>query len=72
MRDILQLDNCTINYLKWWYEYLSLWNDVICENKPIDCQLVTDASGIAWGALADAHKAQGFLNHRVANESSNY
>ena len=70
--DVLLLDTCTNNDLKWWYESLTQWNGVIVENKPIDCQLVTDASSIAWGAWTDSLKAQGFWNHRVAYASSNY
>ena len=70
--DVLLLDTCTNNDLKWWYESLTQWNGVIVENKPIDCQLVTDASSIAWGAWTDSLKAQGFWIHRVAYASSNY
>ena len=71
-RDVLKLDSCTKNDLKWWFESLSQWNGVIVECKPIDCQLVTDASSIAWGAWTGSQKAQGFWNNRVAYSSSNY
>ena len=58
--------------MRWWFKSLEQWNGVIIENKPIDSQLVTEVSSIAWGALTDAHKTQEFLNNCVAYESSNY
>ena len=58
-RDVLNLDNCTNNDLRWWFDSLSQW---IVESKPIDCQLVTDASSIAWGAWTCSQQAQGFWN----------
>ena len=71
-RDVLNLDNCTNNDLRWWFDSLSQWNGVIVESKPIDCQLVTDASSIAWGAWTGSQQAQGFWNCRVAYSSSNF
>ena len=41
-------------------ESLTQWNGIIVESKPIDCQLVTDVSSIAWGAWTGSLKAQGF------------
>ena len=59
-RDVLHWDYCTSNDLKWWFESQTQWNGIIVESKPIDCQLVTDASSIAWGAWTGSLKAQGF------------
>ena len=61
-RDVLHWDYCTSNDLKLWFESLTQWNGIIVESKPIDCQLVTDASSIhvAWGAWTGSLKAQGF------------
>ena len=56
-RDVLNLDNCTNNDLRWWFDSLSQWNGVIVESKPIDCQLVTDASSMAWGAWTGSQQA---------------
>lgn len=58
--------------LRWWSQYVTDWNVCPIQIRPIQAQLVTDASHIAWGAtLGDLH-ASGQWTPRLARHSSNY
>ena len=46
-RDILVLDNSTIDDLNRWYSSLSTWNGLVVQETQIDIQMTTDASSIA-------------------------
>ena len=38
----------------------------------MNCQIITDASSVAWAAMYDDKVAQGSWNRRVQHEHSNY
>jgi hypothetical protein len=58
--------------LQWWLQYVQDWNVCPIVVRPVQLQLVTDASHIAWGATLGTLKASGQWNRRLACQSSNY
>ena len=70
--DILSLDKGTRDDLTWWQSSLTQWNGLIVQECPIDIQMTTDASSIAWGAWIPDHSAQGFWTKDMSYRSSNY
>ena len=70
--DTLLLDIGTKDDLNWWKSSLSEWNGLVVQEHPIDIQLTTDASSIAWGAWIPGQSAQGFWTKDMSYQSSNY
>lgn len=68
----ITLDLYTRNDLEWFFSSVSQWNKLYVVSKQIDIQLVTDASGIGWGAWIPGKEAQGFWNTRLSMQSSNF
>jgi hypothetical protein len=58
--------------LSWWIKYVSEWNVSPVVVRPVQAQLVTDASHIAWGATLGELRASGQWNLRLSRKSSNY
>ena len=70
--DTLLLDIGTKDDLNWWKSSLSEWNGLVVQEHPIDIQLTTDASSIAWGAWIPGQSAQGFWTKDMSYQSLNY
>ena len=68
----ITLDEYTRNDLEWFFTFSSQWNKLFVVNKPVDIQLVTDASSVGWGAWIPGLEAQGFWNLRLSMKSSNF
>ena len=67
----LTVDGPTRSELQWWLDYAAEWNVcpiVVC---PIQMQLITDASHIAWGATRGDLQASWQWNRRLSHMSSN-
>lgn len=71
-QDILHLDQGTVSDLQWWLTAVDGWNCHQIRVQPVDIQIETDASSVAWGAVCGQHQAAGHWNARVSEESSNY
>lgn len=71
-QDKLILDHGTISDLQWWLSALDSWNCHQIRLRPVDIQIETDASQIAWGAVCGQFQAMGHWNARVSSASSNY
>lgn len=70
--DGLFIDEHTRRDLNWWLTSLENWNGCPIKKLAIDTQLVTDASGFAWGAHMDQKEAFGLWDQEVSQKSSNY
>jgi hypothetical protein len=69
--DSLLLDCHTVQDLLWWHCSLHNWNGCPVVKAPIDCQMVTDASGLGWGAHLGAREACGVWDWYVRRRPSN-
>ena len=69
---ILALDQYTIQDLQWWLTGLNDWNYRIIRPRPVQAQLVTDASGTGWGAVLGEKTAAGYWNKCLQYCSSNH
>lgn len=69
---VLTINQDVRKELEWWRQYVSEWNVCPVVIRPVQLQLVTDASHIAWGATLGRLKASGQWNRRLAHQSSNY
>ena len=58
--------------LKWWESAIDNWNGSPFRLRPIDCQLVTDASGTGWGACLGQLEASGIWTKWIGHMPSNY
>ena len=70
--DLVTLDEHAIADLEWWRTALKNWNGRPIIVRPVEAQVVTDASGIGWGAFFGEKEAAGLWDHYVAQKSSNY
>ena len=68
----LTLDPDVRRELQWWIDYVTDWNVYPVQVRPIELQLVTDASHLAWGATLGERHASGQWTHRMSRQSSNY
>ncbi|WAR11495.1 hypothetical protein MAR_025675 [Mya arenaria] len=57
--------------LQWWLNSVDYWNSREICSETIQAQVVTDASGLGWGATYGSHVASGDWNRRVSYLSSN-
>ena len=57
--------------LKWWLQALDTWNRRDVCHKPVQVQLVTDASHLGWGGACCGEIASGSWNNRVWRLPSN-
>ena len=71
-QDKLELDTGCIKDLTWWLNGLKSWNGCAIHHKPIDFQLVTDASHIGWGGVLGDKQAQGLWTPQISSQCSNY
>ena len=71
-QDKLVLDSGCIKDLTWWLSGLKSWNGCAVHSKPIDLQLITDASQIGWGAVLGDKQAQGLWTQQISSQCSNY
>ena len=58
--------------LDWWLRAVDHWNCREICTRPIEIQVITDASHLGWGAVCNDKIASGDWNPRVSRESSNY
>lgn len=58
--------------MTWWLQYVSDWNVCPVVVRPIEMQLITDASHIGWGATLEGRRASGQWNKRLSRQSSNF
>ena len=68
----LLLDSPTRDDLTWWYHALESWNGRPIKTKPVEAQLVPDASQTGWGAVLNGKQAAGYWDKQVAQMPSNY
>ena len=71
-QDSLQLDVQTIGDLEWWLDAIVGWNGRPVTIKPIDAQIICDASSQGWGAIFEGKEAAGFWNRRLSRSHTNY
>lgn len=67
----LVITNSAREELSWWLRALDHWNKREICTKPVEVQLVTDASHLGWGALCNGQVASGDWNQRVSHLPSN-
>ena len=70
--DTVVLDIHAISDLRWWRTALHNWNGTPIVVRPIEAQVVTDASGVGWGAFYEDREASGLWDCYVAQKPSNY
>ena len=68
----LLLDGPTKDDLTRWYHALESWNGRPIKTKPVEAQLVTDASQTGWGAVLNGKQATGYRDKQVALIPLNY
>ena len=68
----LVLDSPTKDDLTWWYHTLESWNGRPIKTKPVEAQLVTDASQTGWGGVLNGKQAAGYWDKQIARMPSNY
>ena len=68
----LVLDSPTKDDLTWWYHALESWNGRPIKTKPVEAQLVTDASQTGWGEVLNGKQAAGYWDKQIARMPSNY
>lgn len=68
----LILDSPTKDDLTWWYHALESWNGRLIKTKPVEAQLVTDASQTGWGGVLNGKQAAGYWDKQIAQMPSNY
>lgn len=56
----------------WWIDAFDNWNGCILLPKPIDAQLITDASQVGWGAILNDKEAQGFWDSAIGSKHSSH
>lgn len=61
-----------VNELTWWLTAASHWNSRELCTRPVEIQVITDASHLGWGAVCNGKVASGDWNTRVSCASSNY
>ena len=71
-QDKLELDTGCIKDLTWWLNGIKSWNGCAIHHKPIDFQLVTDASHIGWGGVLGDKQAQELWTPQISSQCSNY
>ena len=69
---LLTLDSHTREDLLWWKEAITFWNGKSVCNRPIEAQVITDASHLAWGAVLGPRQAGGDWDFATSRKSSNY
>ena len=73
-QDKLCLDTLALNDLEWWKSAITAWNGRAVVNATPDAQLITDASGFAWGAVLKSNEieeAHGIWDSAMSNRPSN-
>lgn len=70
--DILTLNDSVKSDLNWWRTSVQGWNGTVLIPTPVQAQIFTDASHIAWGGVYNNNYAQGFWPNRIAHKSSNF
>ena len=68
----LVLDSPTKDDLTWWYHALESWNGRPIKTKPVEAQLVTDASQTGWGGVLNGKQAADYWDKQIARMPSNY
>ena len=58
-KSVLHLNPKVYKELQWWMDYVSNWNVCPVQICPVQTQVVTHASYIAWGAILEGHPASG-------------
>ena len=58
--------------LAWWVEAVNCWNGKSICHRPIEAQVITDASHLAWGAVLGNKRAGGDWDIATSRRSSNY
>ena len=58
--------------LAWWVEAVTFWNGRSICHRPIEAQVITDASHLAWGAVLGTKHAGGDWDIATSRRSSNY
>ena len=69
--DVLMLSQGAVNELQWWLEFADLWNQKPIQVRPIQGQMLTDASSIGWGATFEGQEASGQWSLKMSQKSSN-
>lgn len=69
--DVLYLNNSVKSDLLWWKTSVQQWNGTVLIPSPVQAQIFTDASHIAWGGVMDNCYAQGFWPPSISHKSSN-
>ena len=67
----LCLDAHSKKDLNWWLSSIDNWNGRPIIKSPIDCQIVTDASGQGWGAHMNGKRAFGVWDSEIRYSASN-
>ena len=67
-QDKLELDTGCIKDLTWLLNGLKSWIICAIHHKPIDNQLVMDASYIGWGAVLGDKEAQEWWTPRISSQ----
>ena len=62
---VLVLDQSSIGDLNWWLTGLQEWNCRVIRPRPVEAQLVTDASGTGWGGVLGDKQAAGYWGKKV-------
>lgn len=68
----LTINKEAITELKWWLTAVNHWNSREVCTRPVEIQVITDASHLGWGAVCNGKIASGDWNKRVSCASSNY
>lgn len=58
--------------LLWWLDASHHWNERELSHRPIECQLITDASYLEWGVVLKSQVGSDDWNLRVSKCSTNY
>ena len=68
----LILDSPTKDDLTWCYHALESWYGRPIKTKPVEAQLVTDASQTGWGGVLNGKQAAGYWDKQIARMPPNY
>lgn len=69
--DVLYLNDSVKADLLWWKTSVKQWNGTVLIPSPVQAQIFTDASHIAWGGVLNNSYAQGFWPPHISHKSSN-
>jgi hypothetical protein len=69
---LLTINEDTHTELQWWLDEMASPRPRKVLLRPVQCQLLTDASQTGWGASLSGQPATGYWNTRVSYEPSNY